>query len=233
MLGLALSTNRIGFAPPNVIRYLLVGGGGGTALDGAGGAGGLIQGQIEIGNFPIGSYPITVGLAGLNSPTPQNGGSTTFNGMTAVGGGAAGYNPGGNGSSGGSGGGGSSGGSGGSGTAGQGYAGGNNNGGGGGAAGPGVSNLGAGGPGVTSSISGSAVLFARGGNAGAVPNPLSAANTGHGASWNSSTIYNATDGVVLLSYKTGSMVATGGSISTSGDQTIHRFTVDDTFIRTA
>jgi hypothetical protein len=40
-------------------------------------------------------------------------------------------------------------------------------------------------------------------------------------------------GVVIIAYPTGSMTATGGTITTSGGNTIHRFTTDGTFTRTA
>jgi hypothetical protein len=40
-------------------------------------------------------------------------------------------------------------------------------------------------------------------------------------------------GVVIVSYLTGSMTATGGTITTSGGNTIHTFTANGTFTRTA
>jgi hypothetical protein len=77
---------------PGLIDYLMVGGGGGAgAFGGGGGAGGYIYTT----NTPIanGSYPIVIGQggagasAGLNQGQGANGTVTTFNGITAYGGG--------------------------------------------------------------------------------------------------------------------------------------------------
>jgi hypothetical protein len=44
---------------------------------------------------------------------------------------------------------------------------------------------------------------------------------------------NGGAGVAIFAYPTGSMTATGGVITTSGGNTIHTFTADGTFVRTA
>jgi len=112
------------------------GGAGGAQIDGntrcgTGGGGGVILTSASIN---LGTYPVVVGLAGpgIYPTLANNGGNTTFNGLTAIGGGGGGRaaNTGNyNGANGGSGGGGAndpggSYGSGGTNTAGQGYAGG-------------------------------------------------------------------------------------------------------------
>lgn len=186
------------------IEYLVVAGGGAggdfftgsgyNAAGGGGGAGGYIHSTstLKASSF---SFPISVGAAGVSTATSNssggfasNGGNSSFNGLTAIGGGrgAAGnssvsanvYTA----SSGGSGGGGSrpDGGpqfaSGALGTSGQGFAGGNCNtsgndgdGGGGGGATSAGTNGGVGsqgGAGYTSSITGTSVIYAAGGGGG-------------------------------------------------------------------
>jgi hypothetical protein len=78
------------------IEYLLVGGGGGggTNMGGGGGGGGVLSGSMVLGP---GSYTVTIGGGGAGAPagttgvhptvTGANGGNTTFNGLTAYGGG--------------------------------------------------------------------------------------------------------------------------------------------------
>lgn len=156
------------------VDYLVVGGGGagGGSLAAGGGAGGVLAGTMTIAS---GTYPVTVG-AGGSGGTPA-GGNSTWNGITAVGGGRGG-DTGNNGGTGGSGGGGAFGTSPGSGTSGQGQAGGAGfsfaagaGGGGGGAAGVGgagsanVSGTvgGNGGAGVGSSITGVVAYYGGGG----------------------------------------------------------------------
>lgn len=106
------------------IDYLLVAGGGGSSGDfsdgggsGGSGAGGYLSGSAPLG---VGSYPVVVGTGGIggrNAPTAydptgtyqagQNGNNSTFNSLTAVGGGkGAGAGPIGAAGAGGSGGGG-------------------------------------------------------------------------------------------------------------------------------
>lgn len=158
------------------------GGGGGYYVGGGGGAGGLLSGSVQL--TPQ-SYAITVGAGGagapLNSGTAGTNGSNSLAfGLTAIGGGGGGSYPATPTSiSGGSGGGAPYLGTSGAGTTGQGFAGGatnsgpNQGGGGGGAGGVGTSTLGisptvgpAGGPGMSSSITGTAVLYAGGGGGG-------------------------------------------------------------------
>jgi hypothetical protein len=44
---------------------------------------------------------------------------------------------------------------------------------------------------------------------------------------------NGGSGVVVVSFVTGTMTATGGTVTTSGGNTIHTFTTSGTFTRTA
>jgi hypothetical protein len=183
------------------VEVLMVGGGGGGGGDnsGGGGAGGVIYYGAEspaIGaslSLTAGTFPITIGNGGAGSPAvntqASNGGNTTFNGLTALGGGYGATGDGGtgyNGNGGGSGGGGASEGTNGSAGAanqpgsadgGYGNVGGNASngagGGGGGAGGVGEagnvrgSQLGGdGGAGVQYSISGTPSWYAAGGNGG-------------------------------------------------------------------
>lgn len=227
------------------IEYLMVAGGGSGARDflsatnaGGGGAGGLISGSATLALAT--GYPIVIGIRANRRTTNGNGfqgGNTTFNGLTAIGGGLGGGTNGGDGGSGG--GGGTS--IGGAGTSGQGYAGGTSDpswtagAGGGGAAGVGesvtggVAPRGSGGLGATSSISGTSVYYSAGG-------------PGDEGNWNPSrTTYGAggkgnagddneigTSGVVIIRYL-GSQAATGGTITSSGGYTIHTFEADGTF----
>lgn len=227
-----------------VVQVLVVAGGGSAAGDsywggGGGGAGGLLSGS----QYVAGAMPVTVGAGGVPA-THTNGGNSIFGTFTAIGGGRGGYGCSNQattvGASGGSGGGGfGCGGSsvGGVGTASQGYAGGSavpaaidGGGGGGGAGGVGANGPGsqyniAGGIGISSSISGSAVTYATGGmgNGGGA----GTANTGNGAGGAGS--YSGGSGVVIISYPTGYISATGGTITTSGGNTIHKFTSSGTF----
>ncbi len=125
------------------VEYLLVGGGGGggTNMGGGGGGGGVLTGSTILA---VGTYSIGVGGGGGGAPAGtgahpstvgSNGGNSTFNGLTAYGGGYGGLSPNSmgyqTGNAGGCGGGASgynntgSSASGGAGTAGQGYRGGN------------------------------------------------------------------------------------------------------------
>lgn len=168
------------------IQYLIVAGGGGGGATGGGsgggggGAGGLLTNTQTLSQGTV----LTITVGGGGNPSSQGGNSSIIGtgiSQTAIGGGYGGSGNGATGGTGGSGGGGSAiGGSGGSGTAGQGYKGGNvgslnqgDNGsaGGGGAGGAGAdaswTNTGSGGgPGVASSITGTSVTYARGGDGG-------------------------------------------------------------------
>jgi hypothetical protein len=168
------------------VEYLVVAGGGGagsgvdtTHSAGGGGAGGVLSGT---GYHVSGSATVTVGNGGAGGAAGAehagtNGQNSVFGTFTAIGGGY-GATTNGNGASGGSGGGGGANGgvttTGGSGTSGQGYSGGNGavgnpggSGGGGGAGGAGANNSagsgGNGGVGISSTITGSSVLYAGGG----------------------------------------------------------------------
>lgn len=177
------SSGTLGMVSPGTVDYLVVGGGGagGSHTDaglGGGGAGGVLAGSVAV----TGSVTVTVGAGGAAASQSDggDGGNSVFGLISANGGGGgAGPTPG-NGRPGGSGGGASnwraSYGGAGSGTAGQGNAGGNSNsttgrGGGGGGAGSaggdGTGNVGGnGGNGVSSSITGTAVVYAGGGGGG-------------------------------------------------------------------
>lgn len=169
------------------VEYLVIGGGAGGGYRGGGGAGGVLAGSFNLNSDT--PQTITIGAGGL--PTNNGvgtGGNTVFGSFTAIGGGAGGS---GTGSAGGSGGGGGSTSdintstsaeyAGGAGTAGQGYAGGKggaglpssylSGGGGGGGGGAGVNGQsgwpafigGHGGLPYSSSITGTATLYAGGG----------------------------------------------------------------------
>jgi hypothetical protein len=190
----------------------------------------------------------------------KGGDSTVTGLTTAVGGGGGGNADGGTGSgtTGGSGGGAGdnngNGIAGAAGTGGQGNAGGNNGnsggtggsgGGGGGAGGIGTNGAiaggtrAAGGAGSASSISGAAVTYAAGGSGGEWGAPgtagtAGAANTGNGggggggnSGWAGAA---GGSGIVILSYPTGALSATGGTITTAGGNTIHTFTASGLFI---
>jgi hypothetical protein len=136
-------------------------------------------------------------------------------------------------------------------------------GGGGGAGAVGVSGSfrvsGAGGAGKSSSISGAAVLYGGGGGGGGNnPTPITpgAGGSGGGGAGGGASAptaganglgggggggsmspitagANGGSGVVVLSYPTGSMFASGGTKTTSGGNTIHTFTSNGTFIASA
>lgn len=243
--------------PINTVRALVVAGGGGGGSGnsssyeaGGGGAGGLIY-KSDYSLTP-GTYPVVVGAGGATNTNGQN---STFANLIAIGGGAGGtYGiSSGVGGHGGSGGGGSHpGNGGGSGVIGQGNNGGNgasSRGGGGGGAYVAGGTTGYGGAGVANSIYGGATMFAGGGGAyidvaggsgigGNSTTTLNAsvgsglANTGSGGAGAYSPSVSGGaggSGVVIISYPTGTMSATGGTITTSGGYTIHRFTTSGTF----
>jgi hypothetical protein len=241
------------FTPQTVsTSYLVIAGGGGgsgaqvsLSTGTGGGAGGYLTGttSLSVGS----SYAITVGAGGNGgaaSTAGTSGNNSVAFGFTSIGGGGAGFGFQ-NGSSGGSGG--SSGGQGGtpgSGTSGQGFAAANNAGGGAG----GSPTTGNGGVGLSSSISGSAVFRAGGGggegafggnggggNGGFGGSSLATsgtANTGGGGGGGAATggyqqAGNGGTGVVIVSYA-GNQKFTGGTITSSGGNTIHTFTSSGT-----
>lgn len=181
---------------------LLVGGGAGGGANNSGGGGGGAQVRAVVAHSldPTVSYPVTIAPGGVGgnwigpgSGTATNGGTTSFDGLEAHGGGYGGRGGGQNGNAGSSGGGGCGQGGtgiGGAGTPSEGFAGGsatgNNNGsgGGGGAGGAGanggVAIGGDGAPGVTSDISGSPVGYGGGGGGGSSGSPSGGTTAGTG-----------------------------------------------------
>lgn len=219
-------------------EYLIAAGGGAggdyfsgsgyNAAAGGGGAGGLITNVGSAIVLTSGSYSAVVGAAGVSTATnnnsggfASNGSNSSFNGLTAIGGGRGGAgnaSVSGNGygaNSGGSGGGGVRDGfvSAGSGTSGQGRSGGSyagttdGNGGGGGGystAGTVAGDGGYGGSGVTSSISGADVIYCAGGGGGKGNNGTwSSANGGSGVGGNGATKANNAVGGNASSYGCG------------------------------
>ena len=191
-----------------VLNSLLVGGGGGGGNAGyyasGGGGGGVLSTSSTIA--PAGSYPIVVGGGGSAGGLGSQGGNSTFNGLTAFGGGggstatitASGTQ------NGGSGAGGTSGTGPGTGVAGQGNAGGagtsgsGGGGGGAGAVGGGASGAinatafgGTGGNGIASSITGSSVTYGGGGGGGGSGNGSGSGNGGG----------NGGSGIVIIAYQ--------------------------------
>lgn len=117
---------------------------------------------------------------------------------------------------------------------------------------------GSGGTGYTSSISGSSIQYACGGGggtyntntrglggcstagngSGGTTAPTAGTDgTGSGGGGASGVTYQTAgaggDGVVIIKYLTGTVTATGGTITYSGSYTIHTFTADGTFVVTA
>lgn len=202
------------------IEYLVVAGGGGGGSNGGrssggGGAGGY---RTSIKNYIAGnSYSVIIGAGGA---TAANGSSSSFDDLTSAGGGRGGGSDGLAGSGGSGGGGASSGGAAGLGnvpatTPSQGNNGANGTssqqygsvaGGGGGANGVGSTfNSSAGGAGANSDISGSFVIYARGGNGGASGGPgvgaSAANNTGNGGNGAYENVGGAGgSGIVILRY---------------------------------
>jgi hypothetical protein len=235
------------------------GGGGATAGGGGGGGGGLLTSSTTFSTGTAYSITVGSGGPGssVNNVKGTNGVNSSIAVLvTAIGGGGGSSNntasaPG---SSGGSGGGGADAGSlGGSGTLGQGNAGGNGasgpvGGGGGGAAAVGVNAVAAtsggnGGAGSSSSISGSALNYAGGGGGGGTiqgtggvggggtagnPGGNGTANTGGGGGGGGTPGGNGGSGIVIISY-VGTQRGTGGTVTTSGGNTIHTFTSSSTY----
>lgn len=106
---------------------------------------------------------------------------------------------------------------------------------GGGGGGASNSSAGAGGAGVANSISGSSVIYASGGaggdGSGGIAGTSAAANTGGGGAGGGGNLAGGAggSGIVIIRYLTGLYSATGGTITTSGDYTIHTFTSSGTF----
>lgn len=92
---------------------------------------------------------------------------------------------------------------------------------------------GLGGTGLVNSLSGAATTYATGGNGGrtTAPGQSGAPNTGNGGNGNTGGPQGGSggSGIVIISYPTGSMTATGGTITISGGKTIHTFTSNGVF----
>ena len=236
------------------LEYLVVaGGGGGNGANvnytnaGGGGAGGYrsnITGEPSGGGasaelpllvIPGDQFTVTVGAGGNGGTYAVNagrGGDSIFAGITSLGGGRGAKNRNvysGSSESGGSGGGGSRSANAGQGEPGQGFAGGNDyNGGGGGGAGQ-VGQIPAGGAGVSSSITGSAIVRATGGRArGGIINGV--ANTGDGGAGATNSSGGAGgSGIVIFSVPANAAAATftAGLTYTSatvGSKTVYTIT---------
>lgn len=234
------------------------GGGGGSSASGSSGGGGGGGGGGTIYNQSYEVYTgdnitVTIGNGGTGSAAGAdtqggNGGNSVFGTITATGGGGGGKSAA-NGNNGGSGGGGGyhSGVSktGGTGIVGQGYDGGSTSlltsdagAGGGGSGDIGNANRasnanGIGGAGLNLALSGALVIYGSGGNGGGTSAGLaSIANTGEGGDGGylaTTQAYAGATGVVIVSYPTGVITASGGTETTSGLYTIRTFTTSGTF----
>lgn len=216
-----------------------------------GGAGDMVEVSGE--SVVVNNYTVTVGLA--SSSQGNNGGNSSALGYTAIGGGKGSNGSSTNGSNGGSGGAGGENASGGT-AIGNGF--GNNGGkganpagsnrasggGGGGAGGAGQNggvNGGDGGAARNNSITGTSRPYCAGGGGGRANGITSsvgatpASDYGRGGYAPGGTGWSKTaqDGVVIIRYLTGTIIATGGTITTSGEYTIHTFTSSGTFAVTA
>lgn len=231
------------------VEWLVAAGGGGSGTGndapGGGGAGGFrnsfgaentgggLSGEAVLADVaPDGSttYTVTVGAGGS---TNAKGSNSVFNTITSEGGGRGGSSnnqSGGNGGAGGSGGGGGhASGSGGAGTSGQGFNGAagnssdasNHQGGGGGGAGEAGETNASRADGVTSSITGSAVEYSKGGKRGSsfdvTAGDVAVANTGNGgnAGGGGATSRAGASGVVILRYPAGNTITVGAGLTSS------------------
>src|SRR5471030_1134545 len=253
-----LAFSNVSVHAATVNALVVAGGGGGHNCGGGGGGGVNFQTGVDVGVGAIPVTVGLGGLSDLGGGYPNNGVNSAFGSTTAVGGGAGPYGHGaGSGQNGGSGSGGNNG-PGGTGVAGQGHAGGAGNvtvyvscGGGGGAGAAGGSNglytPGDGGAGVANSISGSSMTYGGGGGGagwysggaggagGGGAGSLTTGNAGTpntggggGSAWFTGG-GNGGSGIVIVSYVTGTLIATGGTMTTSGGNTIHTFTSSGTF----
>jgi hypothetical protein len=219
------------------------GGGGGSSSAGSGGGGGGGAGGFKyLPSLTITegqALSVVVGEGGISgirgsSQNGSNGGNSSLGTLVATGGGYGAKAYGGNGGNGGSGGGGGYNGYvivkyGGTGVAGEGYDGGATSllswaggAGGGGAGGKGEDNRtshagGPGGPGVSNSISGTAVVYARGGGGGTSTSAFSPVNTGQGgdAAYAANIPYAGGSGVVIVKYPITTAVRQDTSVTSS------------------
>jgi len=222
------------------VSVLAVGGGGGSGAGvnsvvySAGGGGGSVN-YVSSYSVALGSYPIIVGAGGAGNgyANADNGKNSSFASVVALGGtGAILQGEGGD-------------------SGNLLFQGGVRNslgaGGGAGSAASGQSGVsanvgGAGGSGTGNSITGSLVYYGGGGGGGGATtygaggaggggsNTAGVANTGGGGG---SGAGSGGSGVVIVSYPTGTMTATGGTKTTSGGYTIHKFTTSGTFTVTS
>lgn len=234
------------------------GGGGGRTRGGGGGSGGYTAGSSHSITGISYSVVVGDGGAGSSDDNNKGstGSSSSVDGLSAAGGGGGGSNNTVNGANGASGGGGagstSAGGTGGTGSpGGNGGTGAVNGslgaGGGGGGSlpgnggnGSGTGSGGAGGTGTSNNISGASVTYATGGQGGyngsttGVAGPANSGNGGGGSDSGGINASSGGSGVVILSYATNgsdgiSTASTGGTVTTSGGNTIHTFTTSGTF----
>jgi hypothetical protein len=235
--------------PTYAIEYLVVAGGGsgnngwindGSTTGGGGGGGGMRSGTLSVETAL--TYAAIVGAGGawtFVEETSAPGADSSFSTIASIGGGGGGKQSrqGGPGGSGGGGGGGAGATNGGAGTIGQGTNGGNGTsggaGGGGGAGGAG--GMPTAGAGLASSIIGSSVTYAAGGQGGTTNSGngvAGAANTGNGArgaqQGSGAVGANGGSGIVIIRYA-GAQRGTGGTITSEGGYTIHTFTSSGTF----
>jgi hypothetical protein len=211
------------------IEYLVVAGGGGGAPNvalqpatGGGGAGGLLSGSFTVRKET--TYQIKVGAGGTgNGEDSYFTGSGIYN--YCFGGGEGGKS--GTGVNGGSGGGGGNNGStnfaGGTGVVGQGTNGDSST-------GPNFGGNG-GGLAVFSSITGTSIEYAVGGNGGGFGGttpPVNTGNGGRGASFGGANNFSGARGIVVIRYA-GQQRAIGGTVSTDGNFTVHQFTSSGNF----
>jgi hypothetical protein len=221
------SNGLISFNKAGTIEYLIIGAGGSKATFAGAGAGGLLQGTLNVSDI---TYVANVGPWVDNYG--RQGENTTAFGLIAYGGGSGnnegtpsipGTNPGMPGGSGAGHGGSNGAGSGGSGVSGQGYPGGSGGpaygsaGGGGGAGqagsnGTGAGGTGAGGNGIWSTITGSNVAYAGGGSAGPYAGGSPWGRTGYGGGGGPGPGYS---GVVIFRYSTNAGAAV--NITTPAD----------------
>lgn len=207
-------TGSITIGTAGTAEVLLVGGGGAGSKNygGGGGAGGFLYKTSQY--FPVGTFNVGVGAGGTNNGFTGSNGMPSYIGdnLAALGGGAGGITygssfgggeQGGNGGSGGGSAGNKGAGSQGRGMPGQGYDGGYNggfgSGSGGGAGGAaGTSNPSTIGPGVSNSITGTAVTYSAGGYGGSSVGTAGSANTGNGGGGGDNTAGNGGSGVVIV-----------------------------------
>ncbi|NTW32331.1 MAG: hypothetical protein HGB12_06865 [Bacteroidetes bacterium] len=215
------------------IKVLVVAGGGGSGTgsqnNGGGGAGGLLYDAAYA--ITAQAYNITVGAKGAQT---ANGSNSVFGSMTAIGGGHGAYSTMAAGNGGSGGGGAPEHTAGGTGTGGQGNSGGNSSGGLGGAGGGagGAASGNTGGPGISNSISGTAVTYAGGGK------PYQSGTNGagydqYGGGAQGDEGYSTKDGVVIISAAIGVITsATGGTHTQVDGNDIWTFTSSGTWTPT-